>query len=273
MIEIKEWNQQFYLGNEFDSSRTTLFFLHGFPDNFRVWDKVYESLRDKFNIICPSAPGTVIEKLDLAKEYRLENLSRYYREILLFEMKEMTPITIIAHDMAGPYAHHMLDFLPCQTKLICINTLSGQMFMDRKFNPNQVFRSSYMSVFQMPFVNKNFVGKFWYEFRKSAALLGQSAVMNIPDSYTENILNGFNFYKSLLKDVPKFMDGRSWANEVHYIWSTNDPFLVRPTDKEMRKRYLNWKIEFIKSGHWPMLDDPELLASLIESIHTGVSNE
>jgi pimeloyl-ACP methyl ester carboxylesterase len=273
MIEIKEWNQQLYLGNEFDSSKTTLLFLHGFPDNFRVWDKVCEQLDDSFNLICPSAPGTATDKSDLSNDYRLENLSKYYREILSFGMSELTPVTIVAHDMGGPYAHHMLNFLPGETKLICINTLSGQMLLDRKFNLGQMVRSSYMSLFQMPFVNKKMLGRYWYDLRKSAARIGRSSVLNIPDSYTENILNGFHFYKSLLRDIPKFLDGKTWSNQVHYIWSSDDPFLVRPIEKEMNKRYSNWKIDSIASGHWPMLDEHDVLASMIKTIHIGVSNE
>ncbi len=273
MIEIKEWNHHLYLGNTFDSSRRTLLFLHGFPDNFRVWEKTCEILGKDFNLICPSSPGTATDEKYLGRAYRLDSLSKYYREILSFGMKSLTPVTVIAHDMAGPYAHQMLKFLPDDTKLICINTLSGQMLIDRRFNPSQMIRSSYMSLFQLPFVNKKVLSNYWLDLRKSAARIGRSSVLNIPTSYTENILNGLYFYKSLLKDIPKFLDGSVWKNEVLYIWSTEDPFLVKPSEKEMNKRYTNWKIEMIESGHWPMLDDVEMLCSKIKSFHEGEEHE
>lgn len=273
MIEIKDWNHRLYLGNDFDSSKQTLLFLHGFPDNFRVWDKVCEILDQDFNVICPTAPGTAADDSELSTSYRLENLSKYYREVLSFAMEEITPITIVAHDMGGPYAHHMLNFLPDETKLICINTLSGQMLLDRKFNPNQMIRSSYMSLFQLPFVNKTVLGRYWLDIRKSAARIGKSSVLNIPTSYTENILNGFSFYKSLLKDVPKFLEKGKCNNEVLCIWSSDDPFLIKPNDKEMKKRYTNWKIELIESGHWPMLDDAAELSEMIKIFHKKESHE
>jgi pimeloyl-ACP methyl ester carboxylesterase len=269
MIELKEWNHRLYLGNTFDSKRETLLFLHGFPDNMRVWDKVCKDLDEDYNLICPSAPGTVTDESNLSDLYRLESLAKYYREILSFAMAELTPVTLVAHDMAGPYAHQMLKFLPDSTRLICINTLSGQMLIDRKFNPIQLMKSSYMSLFQFPFVNKALLGKYWNEIRKSAARIGRSSVLNIPSSYNENILNGFHFYKSLLKDISSFLDDSFWKNEIFYIWSTEDPFLNRPQQKEMDKRYSNWSIVDLESGHWPMLDDVQSLCQRIKSFVNG----
>ncbi|MCO4794363.1 MAG: alpha/beta hydrolase [Bacteriovoracaceae bacterium] len=262
-----------YLANEFDSKKQTLFLLHGFPDNFRVWEPMCNFLNNHFNIICPSSPGTVTDDSDLLSKYRLENLSKYYREILSFAMSELTNVTIVAHDMAGPYAHHMLGFLPDDTKLICINTLSGQMMLDRKSNPKQMIRSAYMSLFQLPFFNKKLLSNYWMDLRKSAARLGRSSILNIPASYNENILNGFFFYKALIRDVKIFLDHSKWKNDVLYLWSDDDPFLVKPTTNEMERRYDHYSIIDVESGHWPMLDVPEDLANKIMQFHGQKEND
>jgi pimeloyl-ACP methyl ester carboxylesterase len=273
-MQIRQTKSHYYLANELIEGRKTLFFLHGFPDNFYVWKELIPYLDESYNIVCVCAPGCSKESGEHSKQkvkdFRLKNLSLCYLEVLnhYFSNKDSShlyqhKVAIIAHDMGGPYGHYLLDFLHPKTQMICINSLSGQGIINRKSNPEQLLRSSYMTLFQLPFVSKKTLNKFWYFLRENAQLLGRSDKALIPSEYDEHILNGLNFYKALILDTPGFLKKKVWANEVLFIWSKEDPFLVTPTEKELSRYYENISFQTIDTGHWPMLDDAKKLAILI----------
>lgn len=269
LMTEKQCGNIYYLTNENTSSKRVLFFIHGFPDNYYLWKELLPYLNESFHLICSSAPGCVHPHKVKRKDFRLENLTKSYLDVLKQESENFEDLTLIAHDMGGPYAHEMLNHLPRSTKLICINTLSGQQMVHRKNNPEQLLRSSYMTLFQLPVISKKYFYKFFNLIRENAQILGRSDKDCIPVEYTSEILNGLYFYKALLLDMVSFLKKKKWDHDVLYIWSKNDPFLVRPTDKEFSQFYNNIKFKMIDAGHWPMLDDPKTVAGLINDFLSG----
>jgi epoxide hydrolase 4 len=272
-MEIKRSKNLSYLTNKLEAGRATLFFMHGFPDNYYVWKELIPYLDEYYNIICPCAPHCSDDFSSRSsvkvKEYRLAKLSSHYLEILTDNQTSNSELTIVAHDMAGPYAHRLLDYLDNSVKLICINTLSGQAMVKRKSNPEQLLRSSYMTLFQLPFISKKTLFKFWYFLRENAQILGRSDKNLIPSEYDAHILNGLNFYKALLLDTPAFLQKKFWSNEAMFIWSLQDPFLVKPTELEIGHYYEKLCFKTVNSGHWPMLDEPKDVANLINDFLKG----
>ncbi|MBT7610917.1 MAG: alpha/beta hydrolase [Bacteriovoracaceae bacterium] len=267
-MELKRTNHLSYLANCFNKDRESLFFLHGFPDNYYVWKELTPYLIENYNIVCACAPhcsnDSFLDEQVKIKNFRLNNLTSSYLEIININNLENAGLTLIAHDMGGPYAHKLLEYLNDSVKLICLNTLSGQALVKRKSNPEQLLRSSYMTLFQLPFITKKTLFKFWYFLRENAQILGRSDKNLIPSEYDSHILNGLNFYKALLLDTPTFLKKKKWENRVLFVWSLQDPFLVRPTEKELGGYYKEISFKTISAGHWPMLDEPKELAQIID---------
>ena len=73
----------------------TLFFLHGWPDTYRLWDTTVAALRDRYRCVRFSLPG-----FDLAKPRRAPSFAEVLALIdaVLARTSPDRPVTVLVHD-------------------------------------------------------------------------------------------------------------------------------------------------------------------------------
>ncbi len=234
-----------------------LIFLHGFPDNSKVWSHCLEYFKEKAECIAPD-----IHSLDFKKQLRLlDDLCSINDEIVL-----------IAHDMGGPLAIEYALLHPSKVRrVVLINSMGLEMFAHRLKLLEQMLRSSYMSVFINPFVNTTTLKLI---HKKILSTIYNSAKLEKDDPLRFNsaeVLDGLARYKEFAFIIPKklFNPGEPVIVPVDVIFGEDDPFLMVPSENEMKRFFQDARLHKIAGGHWPMRTHPEEVNHLIESLLFG----
>jgi haloalkane dehalogenase len=234
-----------------------LIFLHGFPDNSKVWSYCLEHFKGRAECVAPD-----IHSLDFKKQLRLlDDLCEGSQDVVL-----------IAHDMGGPLAVEYALLHPSKIRrVLLINSMGLEMFAHRLKLLEQMLRSSYMSVFINPFVNKTTL-KFVH--KKILNAIYNAAKLDKDDPLRENpaeVLDGLARYKEFALIIPKklFNPGEPVIVPVDVIFGEDDPFLMVPRENEMKRFFQDARLHKITGGHWPMRTHHEELNLLIDTLVYG----
>lgn len=232
---------------------TRLIFLHGFPDSPTVWSHQLNAFGSKAQCLAPELHSLTLEQ-QLAK---IQELVGNQSSIL------------IAHDMGGPVAVEFANQFPeFVERLVLINTLSLSMFAQRMRTLEQLLRSSYMSVFVNPFVNTTTI-KFMH--KKILNWIYDFGKLDSSDELRQGrpeVFDGLSRYKEMMWKLPGkvFEPGIPLGLPVHFIFGENDPFLLKPTEKEALRFFDNIHMHPMNSGHWPMRTQPIELNAILSGI-------
>jgi epoxide hydrolase 4 len=216
-----------------------MIFLHGFPDSPEVWSHQISAFSDKYECIAPKLHS---KKFD-------EQIK------VIYELTEGEEVILIAHDMGGPVVTDFAGLYPELVKrVILINTMGLTMFAQRMRKFEQILRTSYMSVFINPLVTTRTLRPFT---KKILSLIYNSGKLSETDPLREGlpeVFDGLSLYKELLWKMPKrlFEPEGPLAVPVDFIFGTQDPFFVLPTQKEVIRYFQRVSIHTIETGHWPM---------------------
>lgn len=235
-------DQNFIFFSSIEPSRQTLVFIHGFPDNYNVWQLQKEHFSHRFNLLFIAMPGTLDEefnKTDYNVETIVSNISNYIEEIPVSRTEKLT---IIGHDMGGPIAHKLALKYNTKAKLILVNTYSYSLFKKAICSPNQFFRSSYILLFQLP------LDKY---LKKIALTLFSNEPKRPKNSLDHNIV-GINSYRENRKLFLMDKDPIKMSISTLVIWGINDPFLVLPNLSIRSAMGEKCNFKELDSGHWPM---------------------
>lgn len=234
-----------------------IIFLHGFPDNSKVWSQSLNTFVSRAQCVAPD-----IHSLSMREQYELlEKLA-----------SDSETVIIVAHDMGGPVAFEFASKNPQKVKkLILVNTMGLGMFAHRLRSLEQVIRSTYMSVFVNPLVNTFTLKKFAPQILN---FIYNSAPLTCDDELRNNgpeVLDGLAHYKELLWLVPKklFEPEEPLLVETHFIFGENDPFLLIPTAEELQRFFQQAKLHKLPTSHWPMRTLPKEFDALLSEIIFG----
>ncbi len=238
----------------------TLVFIHGFPDNYHVWNKQIEYFKDKYHLLLIAMPGTLDEPID-KDSYKLNIFCN--RIVKAIDQCPSNELIIIGHDMGGAYACFLTYKLNHKKiKLVLVDTMSIGLFRKALSNPKQLIRSSYMLLFQLPvetLVRRIFLPK----------------IVTDPKRPRESIdfnLASLGSYRTLIKGLHD--DDQSMYDDVKLlvIWGSKDQFVL-PL-KESNWHQVSEKIEFkfLDCGHWPMFEAAEDFNEALEEFCENNSN-
>lgn len=201
-----------------------LVFLHGFPDDSQVWKLQLEALKSDFQIWSP-------DLYNHAFKDQIQGVAS-----ALGEIAADAEVFMIGHDMGGPVACEVARLYPeIVSKILLINTLSVGQFIGRWKNPIQWFRSLYMPFFMGPLHST----KWWRKLAKPFL-----------ESDTE-VLEGIKRYREVAKEAPAFFKAPKQEIETHVLFGNKDPFVMTPTEEELRNNFTKFTLETLPTGHWP----------------------
>jgi pimeloyl-ACP methyl ester carboxylesterase len=240
-----------------------LFFIHGFPDDARVWSNQLAHFSKEYRVIAPHLRGAAgSEPGEDRSRFDLDAVALDHLEILRAALTESpnTPVVVVGHDIGGPHAWHLARLLgPQLAGLVLINAPDlGQM--GRKLsNPRQLLKSWYIGVILMPKIPELVLER-----------LEDSIFRSLP-SRTEKpsaLLGHYREFFARLRRHPAAILARSITRldaPVLVLWGAKDPYLLPPTEQEMKRLASRPQIRILEGGHWLQHERHDKVNTLIEN--------
>ncbi len=231
-----------------------IIFLHGFPDNPEVWRYCVEFLGDR--AVC-----------------RTPEIHSLKFEAQISRVHEMTedgvPVVLVAHDMGGLVATEYAARYPERVaKVVLVNTMALDMFVRRLAGGKQVLKSSYMGIFINPLVNTTTLKPLAKKLLNFIYDRGALPAHDRLRSNDHQVLDGLARYKEMALLTPKKMlePITALSQPVHLIFGVGDPFLLMPTEHELKSFFHEAHLHKMQSGHWPMRTHPNEFHAVLEKV-------
>lgn len=251
-----------------DPHAPLILFLHGFPDNALVWERQWEGLKDKYNLLAPNLPGTF-------KGKRLPD-SRYGRNAVCLDLMELVSrvdperkkaLYLVGHDMGGPHLERLCQYWPDRVKgLIFINSLGFKQFLSRMRDPDQVKKSTYMLPFQLPILPEFLMEAF---HQKTLNKIYDKGLLHADDEMRRGgfpVFWGIQQYREFFKEIPKQVrkGDSSCQTPTLFICGEDDPFIKVPCLDEAEKYFVNSQVRVLQGGHWIQRDSWQRVNTLLK---------
>lgn len=220
---------------EFSHEGPVLVFLHGFPDNLRLWDKQVEFFRGRYHIINFNLPLTS-DKRFMRPSTILKTIKEKMRSV------PDKKFILIGHDLGGFLLEELGHENPESVEgQILISGMSFPQYAGRKSSLTQIAKSWYVILLQVPGVPH---------------LLGKILHTGMP-----------HLYKTIPEDLPEKRSIKSRIKTL-MIFGNRDPFLIPPTHSEASRYYKDVRVEILKGGHWLQRDKaPEVNRIIDQFLH------
>jgi len=273
-LSVYEWGQA-------SEERETLVFIHGYPDEAQVWDKLASLLKADFHIVSYDVRGTGLSGQPLSEE-------GYHMDYLISDLKEVIqqtspnqPIHLIGHDLGALQGweavldNKLKDYIKSYTALAPSIDHVGIWFKEHinSKHPAQVFAamkqmisSSYMLFFNIPFIPELswhlVLGKAWPQV---VSQLEGKKVESHPHQL-RNGIHGLGFYRLNLFKPLLNARKRYTSVPVHFLSMTKDRFVPQHlVDKQERWVSSSFTRTDIPLGHWGIASHPDLIAAPIRN--------
>ncbi len=186
-----------------------------------------------------------------------------------------TSAHVVGHDWGGIVAWHLALTRPeWIDRLVVVNAPHPHAFKRALRHTDQLRRSWYVAAFQIPLIPEATFARTDF-----AALKGvwKGASRN-PGSFTDvdlvRYMQAFrrpgvltaaiNYYRALPLDILSTPPTAPFAPPTRVIWGKRDPYLRSEITAEIRKLVPDAEIQILaEAGHWPMLDEPDLVSESI----------
>lgn len=240
-----------------------ILFLHGFPDCARAWNPLLKELSQDYHCIAPFSRGLNESPHNgLRERLTLDSQILDLLEILRVSGVIHKDIHIVSHDLGAVPAWKLGHLLGAKAKsLTVINGLSLKQFLRRLKNPQQIIKSWYIWLLQVPGIMEGFIKKNPdYVIKKAAAMGGREAA-----SFNREALKGFELYRQYLKETPTEIKSSSRVKaRVLSINSVEDAFLLPTTLEELEKDCDHCEARILQGKHWIHHENPALIAGIIQ---------
>lgn len=254
---------------EYESTGPIVLFLHGFPCNSKLWEQQTTQLKKEFHLVTIDLPGVLNEDMASADEKKLtsivSSITEYIRGILKRSGKDK--VTLVGHDLGCFILNEICMQAPeLIERQILINGVGIQAFSSRYSSLRQYLKSWYLLFAASPLswgVSKGIVQR---TIKRMIYSREDQRLMNHVADDSRHSFQTVYLYASLLGAAFKVLISRSvdfCRTPTHLIHGTNDPYLVEPSDKELKVFYRFAKLTKIESGHWLPISDSRFINSII----------
>lgn len=261
-----------------DPNKPSLVFLHGFPDEMRLWSKQIEDLKKDYHILAIDMRGmgkSTQPTPNVNYHYEVPDLVNDLDAVIDHAIPNK-PFSIIAHDWGGAVGWYYIDKSPKKHLVQRFIPISSPNFQhlyefvaryavhcnfwyctkDGKIAQKQKQSSAYIGFFLSPVAPEQFLwsGAYLDEFTQAflgidffkQAMQTNGFPANDPYLYSRpndeifrSSTNGLRYYRANMTN-PKNVTWtkRSRTNRVHLIWGESDNFLVPGTQKHTHEYFV-----------------------------------
>ena len=266
-------------GGDFDK---TLVILHGYPTSSFDFYKVLEPLSQKYRIVIHDHLGFGFSDKPNYEKYSLKTqASIAYKLWMTLKLKE---VIILAHDYGTSVATELLarhneGLLQLNFKglILCNGSIHIEL---AKLRPIQKMLKSRV------------LGKMASQFASQKTFKrNMRHIFYNPEKLTDDDLENMwyllihNKGKRVLPKISRYIDERHkfwdrWIGAlkntqlvVALIWATEDPVAVKAIAQQLDLDIKNSRLSWLeKTGHYPMLENPELFTSLVINTVKSISD-
>lgn len=248
-----------------------LLFLHGWPDNARLWQSQQHHLKARYKVITPDWLGFGRSDKPIDHHYSFAGMKSELDTVVMQLLKPEEQLTIIGHDIAGPAAVLWASEHPRRVRrLILLNTL---------FYPFQTPLDKLGHfIFNLPLINRLQMSDFGLK-RLMRNLLQNKTPESLAAIDLIQRSNQFWSHQMRLKTIldPLEKDGKKLLTsleqtfrilpvEKHLVIAREDP-LCYAHMRRIHKACPEVPAHFLdKCGHFIPIDQPDALNELIEKI-------
>lgn len=265
--------------------KPVLLFVHGYPDNSAVWDKVIAPLRARYHIVTYDVRGAGMS--DAPRPVRAYKMAHLTEDLIavIDQACDGGPVHLIAHDWGSIQCWNAIMDTRVAERVASYTTLSGVsidhlgLWVRKRFAKgevltglNQLVKSWYIYAFHIPFLAEMTwnagLAKRWHKMLgRQEGVRVEKNPHQLKDGKTGVKLYRANIFPHLLRPDPGPI-----TTPVQLLVLTRDPF-VSPGIFSDHADHVDrlWRRE-IATPHWLPLRDPELLARFIDdfvSYQTG----
>ena len=250
--------------------------LHGFPMDWYVYHKVMPLLAKKFTVVAVDLRG-VGGSSATPGGYESANMAEDIRQ--LTQQLKLEQVYIVGHDIGGMVAYAFARLYPQATRGVMIldvplpgiepweESIAGPDFWHIPFHqipnlPEQLLADRQAVYFRYIFHRDHF---------SDADVAHYAAAYAGPD----HLRAGLEFYRAFPANG-EFNASQRSAIDVPVVWAAGEKSFFgkigsRVAEDLRAHGCTNVKSEIIKgSGHWVMIEQPEILAELIERYASNV---
>lgn len=251
---------------EIENEGPILVFLHGFPNNYYLWDNQVKALSESYHILNFNLPGALDNKKWERKYYKTNFIQDYILDILKNRISSGKKCFLIGHDLGCFILEEVgRRFSAHISGQIFISGMGLPQYAERlKFrSPSQLMKSYYAFLLQIPGV-PDLARKLSGPLKKSAY-----AKSNIEDNsilYSEKG-DGFGaiyLYQELGRKLLHTQKTLSYI-PTHFICGETDRFLNVPSREEINSFYQYVDLSVIPGGHWILTEKPQEVNDVISN--------
>lgn len=256
--------------------------LHGFPECWLTWHRHIEPLVDAgYRVLVPDQRGyNRSDSPRRVRAYRTSELSTDIAELIASESRESAHV--VGHDWGGVVAWDLALRRPAVVdRLVVVNAPHPTAYREHLLaNPDQLRRSWYAAVFQLPRLPEYVCRLGDFRLLKGA-LRGQTGPETIPDELLERykhawsrdgVLSGMlHWYRAAFRYPPTY-DRNRISPPTLVLWGVSDPALSRWLAVESYHHCVEGSLEFVSAGHWVPHELPDRTTVSIRRHFTTETN-
>lgn len=259
-----------------------LLLLHGFPQNWFCWRHQLLELGRRFRVVALDLPGYGASEKPPGKE-------NYSPEIVLGDLREAVGVlggqngthkcVLVGHDWGGVLAWELAAAHPeVVAKLVVMDAPHRAAMMGfSAHRPTQLLRSSYIFLFQLPWLPELLLSLADFQFLRTLLMGPRLGIQNpsrrMTDPEFEAYLYGLSqpgglsppihYYRNLFGDSP--VPHERPPCPVLILWGGRDAFLDPRLAPYLRQRMApGAHLHLIPdAGHWLPEDRPEVVNRLL----------
>jgi pimeloyl-ACP methyl ester carboxylesterase len=244
--------------------------LHGFPENWTSWRWQFAPLVDAgFSVWAPDMRG--YNDSDRPTERQAYHLRHLVNDVAsIVRATGHGRAHLVGHDWGGVVAWTFAgDHPDLLEKLVILNAPHMDIFLDKVRRPPQMFRSSYVLLFQVPGVAEWTLSAWNYRalrtsFRRLSARPGAFRDADI-DHYVRGLsapgalTAALNYYRANARPEPLARARRARVQaETLVIWGDRDPALGVELLDDLHTVAPHARVHHIAdAGHWVQNEAPD----------------
>jgi pimeloyl-ACP methyl ester carboxylesterase len=264
-----------------NAGKPRLVFVHGYPDDHTVWERVIPHLIADYEVVAydvrghgeSSAPARV-------KDYRYECLVADLAAVL-DSVSPDQPVHLVAHDWGSIQCWEAVTTERLKCRIVTYTSISGPSFdhaafwFRRCFSEGgwrgalaalgQLSRSWYMFFFQLPWLAPMGWRFVLVPLWPKLLLRNEGIRVEASPHQLRNSVNGINLYRANFLPRMFHPQPRFAHIPVQLIVPTGDPYISPHLYEELPRWVPDLRRQDVASGHWLPLKRPEELAQMIRA--------
>jgi epoxide hydrolase 4 len=258
---------------------TVLLLLHGFPEYWYSWRHQLAALHSRYTLVAPDLRGyNETAKPPFIWDYTITTLMADMLHLL--DTLGHQQAVIVGHNWGGMLAWYLGIYHPHRVKrLIIMNTPHPVLFADAiHTNPRQMLRSTYLSLFQVPFLPELYIRA--NNFAALETMLRTSTAR--PDTFSDADIQAYkdalrkpgalaaaiNWYRAFISlggNVGTFFGPQKHVPvPTMLLWGEQDPFLGKELSVKTNKFVPDLRTHYLPdSAHWIQQEQPDLVNTYI----------